>query len=46
MGLEESLQIVKQDSGKHFDPECVVAFTAILDEVKQISEQFREKSES
>ncbi len=32
--LEESLQIIREDSGKHFDPEVVKAFFSSLDEIR------------
>ena len=34
--LQAALDYIKQQSGSHFDPECVAAFFNRLDEVKQI----------
>jgi putative two-component system response regulator len=42
MGMEESLDIIKKDAGTHFDPECVAAFSAIMDEVLEIHERYKD----
>jgi HD-GYP domain-containing protein (c-di-GMP phosphodiesterase class II) len=42
LGLDEALGIIRQDAGKHFDPKCVEAFSAILDEVRAIADRFKE----
>lgn len=40
--LQESLEIVKKESGKHFDPKVVQAFFDGIDEIKNIYEVYRE----
>lgn len=42
--LEEAFAIIRQDSGSHFDPACVEAFAAVLDEVREIYARFSEES--
>ena len=40
MGIEETMDILRKDAGSHFDPECVVAFSEILDHVLEIREHY------
>jgi len=42
LALEESLGIIQSDAGTHFDPECAGAFAEIMDEVKEIHEQYQD----
>jgi HD-GYP domain-containing protein (c-di-GMP phosphodiesterase class II) len=42
--LEETLTIIKGDSGKHFDPKVVEAFLAALPKVTPIMEEFAPKN--
>jgi len=43
MGVEETMGILHKDAGSHFDPECVEAFSQILDEVLAIRQQFADE---
>ena len=38
--METALDYLRQQSGSHFDPECVGAFLSRLDEVKLIQSEF------
>ncbi|MFC1650182.1 response regulator [Candidatus Latescibacterota bacterium] len=40
--LEKSLSIIKEDSGKHFDPEVIDAFLSIIDEILEIKEKYKD----
>ena len=40
--LDESLGIIQKDAGTHFDPECVSAFSEIMDQVRKIRERHTE----
>ena len=40
--LERAYKLIRESSGGHFDPVCVEAFFAILDEVLVIKESYRE----
>lgn len=42
---EYSLNVIKEDSGKHFDPNLVQAFTEIHDTIIEISNQYKSKKE-
>lgn len=41
-GLEESLDYMKDNSGKHFDPNLVSVFFDNLSEIQQVRERYRE----
>jgi putative two-component system response regulator len=41
---EEAFAIIRQDSGTHFDPTCVEAFSGILDQVREIYARFSEEN--
>jgi putative two-component system response regulator len=45
LGVDETLAILKKDAGSHFDSECVEAFEAIMPEVLEIRETFRDESD-
>lgn len=45
MPLEKAFDIIKNDSGTHFDPEVVEAFFAAKDEVIRVKESFDKKEE-
>ena len=38
--FEKAMSIIKEGSGKHFDPKVVSAFEAASEEIKKISERF------
>lgn len=38
--FEKAMSIIKEGSGKHFDPKVVSAFEAVSEEIKKISERF------
>ena len=40
--IEKATDLLKKESGSHFDPQCVEAFLAVLDEVLEIKESFKE----
>ena len=42
--LEESLEIIKKSSGKHFDPEIIKAFFDAEDKIRCISKDYKEVS--
>jgi putative two-component system response regulator len=42
LALEESLGIIQADAGTHFDPECAAAFSEIMDEVREIHEEYKD----
>lgn len=44
--LEEAFTIVKEERGKHFDPEVVDAFFAVQDEIISIKDKYRDEKES
>ncbi len=46
LSINETMEILKKDSGSHFDPQCVEAFTQILDEVVEIKEKFSDDQEN
>ncbi len=39
---EEALNLLKQQSGKHFDPQCVDAFFDRLDDIKQVKLELKD----
>ena len=39
---ERAYQLLKDGSGKHFDPACVAAFFGILDEVLEVKARYRD----
>jgi two-component system response regulator RpfG len=41
--LEEAFSFIKEQSGQHFDPQCVDAFFARLDEIKQIRTDLKDE---
>ncbi len=41
--LEQSLSIIKEGKGKHFDPNIVEVFHEILDEILEIREKFKDQ---
>jgi putative two-component system response regulator len=44
--VEESLEIIKQSRGSHFDPDVVDAFLAITDEILAIRDSYQDEQES
>ena len=42
---ERVLEVIQQESGKHFDPEVVEAFFDIYDVIKAIGEKYRDEDE-
>jgi len=40
--LQEALDLLRRESGEHFDPQCVDAFLTSLDEVQEIMVQYHE----
>jgi HD-GYP domain-containing protein (c-di-GMP phosphodiesterase class II) len=46
MGIEETMDILHKDSGSHFDPGCVEAFSQILDEVLSIRDRFKDEAQA
>lgn len=46
LSIEESLEIIREESGKHFDPRLVKAFLNIKDEILSIKEKYRDQGES
>ncbi len=40
--VEKSVNLLREESGEHFDPECVEAFLAVLDDVLEIMKTYRE----
>ncbi len=44
--LEKSLDIIKEEKGRHFDPQVVEAFLSCLDNILAIKEQFPDQQES
>jgi len=40
--LEKAVDIIKEERGKHFDPECVDAFFECLDEIIDIHEELKD----
>jgi len=38
--LDRALQLLRDESGRHFDPQCVDAFFARIDEVHRVREEF------
>ncbi len=45
MGVEETMDILHKDAGSHFDPECVAAFSEIMDEVLEIRSRFMDSEQ-
>ena len=43
--VKKSLNIIKEGSGKHFDPEVVKAFFAVKDEILATKEKYRDEQE-
>ncbi len=43
--VERALEVLKSDSGSHFDPDCVAAFFQVLPDILRVKEEFgsREK---
>jgi HD-GYP domain-containing protein (c-di-GMP phosphodiesterase class II) len=46
LGVEETMGILHQDAGSHFDPDCVAAFSGIMDEVLAIRQRFADDPEA
>ncbi|MCB9482118.1 MAG: two-component system response regulator [Desulfobacteraceae bacterium] len=44
--LEKSFQIIREGSGKHFDPKVVDAFFSVEDEILSIMEKFKDRGET
>jgi putative two-component system response regulator len=44
--VEESLDIIKQGRGSHFDPDVTDAFLAVTDEILSIRKRYRDRQES
>ncbi len=44
--LEKSLEIIKSDTGSHFDPDVIDAFFSCQDEVIEIKEKYSDDTES
>lgn len=42
--LERALEIIKDGSGKHFDPKCVEAFFDALPEIKAVMKKYQENN--
>ncbi len=42
MSQEEAYDIIRKDSGTHFDPECVEAFGEMLDEAREIRKHYQD----
>lgn len=42
LSFEEALGILKEDSGKQFDPDYVIAFSEITDEISAIGKEYRD----
>ena len=41
MDVDKTIGILKKDAGSHFDPDCVQAFTEIMDEILAIRERYQ-----
>ena len=46
LSVEESLEIVKQSRGSHFDPDVVDAFLAVIDEILANMARYKDKQDS
>jgi putative two-component system response regulator len=46
LSVEESLDIIKQSRGSHFDPDVVDAFLAVIDEILSIRDRYWDEKES
>jgi putative two-component system response regulator len=46
LSVEESLEIIRQSRGSHFDPDVVDAFLAVIDEILSLRERYRDEKES
>jgi len=44
--VEESLEIIEQSRGSHFDPDVVDAFGVVRDEILSIRDRYRDEKES
>ncbi|RME22752.1 MAG: HD domain-containing protein [Deltaproteobacteria bacterium] len=44
MSLEQTYDIIRGDSGTHFDPECVEALARVLDRFHEIHGQYRDEA--
>ena len=44
--VEKALDLLKEESGQHFDPKLVPAFLEVVPEVLKIKDQYAEKQES
>jgi len=42
---EEAVKIIREESGKHFDPELVEAFLAVSDQFDEIARIFSDANE-
>ena len=40
--LDRALQLLREGSGAHFDPECIEAFFAVLEEILAVKARYRE----
>jgi response regulator RpfG family c-di-GMP phosphodiesterase len=45
MPFEKAVSIIQEDAGTHFDPKCVEAFTASLDEFRAVMERYKDADE-
>jgi HD-GYP domain-containing protein (c-di-GMP phosphodiesterase class II) len=46
LALDDTLSILQQDAGTHFDPECVDNFCQIMDEISEIKQRYQDKDAS
>ena len=46
LGLEEAYDIIRQDAGSHFDPECAEAFGQVLEEAAVIHQRYQDNQEA
>jgi putative two-component system response regulator len=44
--VEKSIEIIKNESGRHFDPDVVKAFLACRDDLLTVKEKYTDTSES
>ena len=42
MPLDQAIDILKKDSGSHFDPKCVEVFLDSLDDVKAVMKKYQD----
>ena len=46
MTHEQAMAIIHEGSGTHFDPRCVEAFDASIDEIQQLRQELGDRAES